>query len=170
MPLPYTNRPKVLSGTLSKWFALILMLFFLTASKKAEATHAAGADLSYRCLGGLVYEITATFYRDCGGTAEPGNMTIYYKSASCSFNRTAVANKIPEITAQKLLCHVPLLLQHALVEIHLVFKNGFTEQLLHYLLHAPTGYSVTGFVAEIVLLQQFNHHALPARKFMSKQN
>jgi general stress protein CsbA len=45
MPLPYTNRPKVLSGTLSKWFALILMLLFLTASKKAEATHAAGADL-----------------------------------------------------------------------------------------------------------------------------
>jgi gliding motility-associated-like protein len=95
MPLPYTNRPKVLSGTLSHWFALILMLLFLTASKKAEATHAAGADLTYRSLGGLVYEITATFYRDCGGTAEPGNMTIYYKSASCSFNRTAVANKIP---------------------------------------------------------------------------
>jgi general stress protein CsbA len=45
MPLPYTNRPKVLSGTLSHWFALILMLLFLTASKKAEATHAAGADL-----------------------------------------------------------------------------------------------------------------------------
>ncbi|MBK9424314.1 MAG: hypothetical protein IPN54_09335 [Bacteroidetes bacterium] len=71
------------------------MLLFFNSIKKAEATHTAGADLTYRSLGGLVYEITATFYRDCGGTAEPGNMTIYYKSASCGFNRTALANKIP---------------------------------------------------------------------------
>ena len=68
------------------------MVFSFT--QKANATHAAGADLTYRCLGGLVYEIEATFYRDCGGSSEPGNVTISYKSATCGFARSVLANKV----------------------------------------------------------------------------
>ena len=75
------------------------MLFFaigMLSSQQVHATHAAGADLTYTSLGGLVYQVDATFYRDCNGTLEPGNITISYKSASCGFTRTALANKIPQ--------------------------------------------------------------------------
>jgi gliding motility-associated-like protein len=75
---------------------LLVVCIFLAASfsNKIFATHAAGADLTYRCLGGLVYEIDATFYRDCNGSSEPGNLTITYKSASCGQTRTVLANKV----------------------------------------------------------------------------
>ncbi len=77
-------------------YRLLVLCLILTCSipKQANATHAAGADLTYQCLGGLVYQIEATFYRDCGGSSEPGNVTISYKSASCNYARTILANKV----------------------------------------------------------------------------
>src|SRR6187549_4037252 len=73
---------------------LRIVAFLIFQSNSAHATHAAGADLTYRCLGGLVYEIEATFYRDCGGSAEPGSVTVSYKSASCGYTRNVVASKV----------------------------------------------------------------------------
>lgn len=46
-----------------------ILLFF--SSTKIYATHFAGADLTYRCLGGNDYKITVSFYRDCSGAAAP---------------------------------------------------------------------------------------------------
>lgn len=60
-----------------------------------NATHSAGADISYRCLGGLTYEVTVTFYRDCGGVAEPASIQINYRSLSANVNLTANAGKVP---------------------------------------------------------------------------
>ena len=74
---------------------MLLFAIGMLSSQQVQATHAAGADLTYTSLGGLVYQVDATFYRDCNGTLEPGNVTISYKSASCGFTRTALANKIP---------------------------------------------------------------------------
>jgi len=78
------------------WCALLLLLAIgVLLPQRVNATHAAGADLTYTSLGGLVYQVDATFYRDCNGTMEPGNVAISYKSALCGFTRTALANKIP---------------------------------------------------------------------------
>ncbi|MFN0189143.1 MAG: SprB repeat-containing protein, partial [Bacteroidia bacterium] len=58
------------------------------------ATHAAGSDIKYRCLGGNQYEIEVTFYRDCGGVSEPGNITLNYKSANGNHNLSVSATKV----------------------------------------------------------------------------
>jgi hypothetical protein len=80
-------------------FTLLLLGFagLLFFSNEAVATHAAGAELTYRHLGGMDYQVEAVFYRDCGGTPEPGNLTITYRSATCSISRTAIASKVAGI-------------------------------------------------------------------------
>jgi gliding motility-associated-like protein len=87
-----------------KTVVAVVFLFGLIIfnSEKATATHAAGADLTYRCLGGMVYQIDATFYRDCGGTPEPGNVTITYKSGSCSYSRSSIANKLVQNNGEEI--------------------------------------------------------------------
>lgn len=42
-------------------------LFFLSAGNNVRATHAAGAELRYECLGGFMYRFHFTLYRDCDG-------------------------------------------------------------------------------------------------------
>ncbi|MBK7853796.1 MAG: hypothetical protein IPJ79_01790 [Bacteroidetes bacterium] len=85
-----------LGNKLNKLCLLTILTVATTvlSSQKVQATHAAGADLTYRCLGGLQYEIEATFYRDCGGVAEPSTITINYKSVIKNVNLTLTANKI----------------------------------------------------------------------------
>ncbi|HNU34026.1 MAG TPA: gliding motility-associated C-terminal domain-containing protein [Bacteroidia bacterium] len=85
-----------LGNKLNKLCLLTILTVATTvlSSQKVQATHAAGADLTYRCLGGLQYEIEATFYRDCGGVAEPSSITINYKSVIKNVNLTLTANKI----------------------------------------------------------------------------
>lgn len=53
---------------------------------RALATHSAGSDIKYRCLGGLQYEIEVTFYRDCGGVAEPPTLSVNCRSVSGGHN------------------------------------------------------------------------------------
>ncbi len=63
-------------------FSLICFsfLFFATA-QNTYATHSMGADLTYRCLGGNVYEITLSFYRDCVGVAADDSAYISLNSS-----------------------------------------------------------------------------------------
>lgn len=75
-------------------FILAIPFWMLVPTPEARATHAAGAELTYHCLGGLSYEVYAVFYRDCGGTPEPSTLTIAYKSASCNYARTIMATKV----------------------------------------------------------------------------
>ena len=80
----------------------VLMAGFLFSSQKSYATHAAGADLTYRWISNSgnqsTYEITGTFYRDCAGVAAPNNLTIVASSVSCGFtgnnSRQAIINPI----------------------------------------------------------------------------
>lgn len=76
---------------LSVFFSLILALY----SEKSLATHAAGADFTYKSLGGLKYELTLTFYRDCGGVAEPNTVDFNYRTLTGSYTsvRTVTATK-----------------------------------------------------------------------------
>lgn len=73
---------------------VILMTLIIAGSHQAFATHAAGSDIKYRYLGGMAYEIEVTFYRDCGGVAEPANITVNCKSVNGSSNFNVTANKV----------------------------------------------------------------------------
>ncbi len=76
------------------WSILLGLGIILSGTQHVYATHAAGSDIKYRCLGGLQYEVEVTFYRDCGGVAEPATITVNYKSANANVNLNATANKI----------------------------------------------------------------------------
>ena len=58
------------------------LLWCLLIGHSAYASHAAGADLSYTCLGNNQYRITLNFYRDCSGIT-PSNTTVDISSATC---------------------------------------------------------------------------------------
>lgn len=80
---------------ISRLNRLWLCCLFILAANTSYATHSAGSDISYRCLGGLLYEIEVTFYRDCGGVAEPSNITINCRSVNGNHNLTLTAMKMP---------------------------------------------------------------------------
>ncbi|MBL7925199.1 MAG: hypothetical protein JNL88_13435, partial [Bacteroidia bacterium] len=75
---------------------LLALLFLLISGyfNSVSATHAAGSDIKYRCLGGLMYEIEVTFYRDCGGVSEPSTITVNCKSVSGNHNLNITASKV----------------------------------------------------------------------------
>lgn len=98
-----TNLQMIKKSTLPKSGILFLFLiatFFST--KSAYATHAMGADLTYRCLGNNQYEVTYSFYRDCGGITPSNTMSLdlvnVCTGASQTFTMNLLANYPIEIT------------------------------------------------------------------------
>lgn len=90
------RHPQFAKNFMTKFSYLLISILLLAGlQNEVFATHAAGSDIKYRCLGGNQYEIEVTFYRDCGGVAEPGNITINYKSANGNHNLNVTANKVP---------------------------------------------------------------------------
>ena len=63
---------------------LLLLTFIALFSTSVSATHLVGADISYTSLGGNVYRVELTFYRDCQGSPAPLGVGIEFRSASCS--------------------------------------------------------------------------------------
>ena len=57
----------------------VLVLLMATPLK---ASHFAGADLTYTCLGGSTYRITLSFYKDCSGIQPPNTGNINFSCAS----------------------------------------------------------------------------------------
>ena len=55
---------------------LFVILALGGISNQVQATHAAGAEITYRCLGGDTFELTYKFYRDCGGVGAPSAAAI----------------------------------------------------------------------------------------------
>ncbi len=51
---------------------LLLILLTVSISRDLRASHMMGGDMSYRCLGGGKYKITAKIYRDCRGISFNG--------------------------------------------------------------------------------------------------
>lgn len=59
----------------------LILLLFVTAfciSEKVKASHFAGGDLTYKCVGQDSFKITTKIYRDCSGTPF-GNIPIQYQ-------------------------------------------------------------------------------------------
>jgi hypothetical protein len=98
MPFAVKNiLKKLLSNT--KWIVLFLLVI---AHTQSMATHSAGADIKYKYISGNQYEVTVSFYRDCGGVAEPNSVTVNCKSANGNFNFNATANKVNGINGQEI--------------------------------------------------------------------
>ena len=76
---------------------LIIMIFAfsLLSIKPVSASHFAGCDLTYTCLGGNTYLISLSFYRDCSGMTMPSTASISFTcSSNSSFNFNATLNAI----------------------------------------------------------------------------
>jgi hypothetical protein len=79
MGLKFTNVLKFVFG---------VVIILICGMQRASASHALGADITYRQISGLQYEITVTFYRDCAGIPVR-NMTLTYSSTACgSYSNT----------------------------------------------------------------------------------
>ncbi|MEM6261646.1 MAG: hypothetical protein AAGI38_03990 [Bacteroidota bacterium] len=65
-------------------YAICLLLGIYCMSQDLHATHAMGADLTYRCIGGNQYVVRLSFYRDCNGIAPSTTVNVQLNSASCS--------------------------------------------------------------------------------------
>ena len=63
---------------------VILLIILFSSNEKTYATHAMGADITYKCLGGNTYEFTYSFYYDCSSVYPmPQTLPICYYSTSC---------------------------------------------------------------------------------------
>ncbi len=72
-------------------FKLSLLLLFSLQFQALRASHIAGADVSYRCLGGVTFEFISTLYLDCSGNAGTnpvGDLTFSFQSNACGSGPT----------------------------------------------------------------------------------
>ncbi len=83
--------------------AALMCLVLFSQPRTVLATHAAGLDLTYKCLGGLQYEVSLFFYRDCAGSAAPAVAQVQVSSISLGQNfvlsAVQVAGTAHELTA-----------------------------------------------------------------------
>lgn len=79
-----------------KKFLLLFALAISIPFTNLQASHFAGADLTYTCLGGNTYMISYSFYRDCSGVAAPSNVPIQLNCISNSmFNFNTTLFQVP---------------------------------------------------------------------------
>lgn len=83
-------------------FRWIVLCVLILNTQSTFATHSAGADIKYKYLSGNQYEVTVTFYRDCGGVAEPNSVTVNCKSQNGNFNFNVTANKVSGANGQEI--------------------------------------------------------------------
>jgi hypothetical protein len=79
----------------------MVLCFLMFNIQSAFATHSAGADIKYKYLSGNQYEVTVTFYRDCGGVAEPNSVSVNCKSQNGNFNFNVTANKVSGVNWER---------------------------------------------------------------------
>ncbi|MCB0479993.1 MAG: hypothetical protein KDC83_01115, partial [Flavobacteriales bacterium] len=56
---------------LRNYVIVFFTLLLISIGNQAKATHGAGGEITYKCLGGTSYELTFYFYRDCDGAPPP---------------------------------------------------------------------------------------------------
>jgi gliding motility-associated-like protein len=67
-----TNSYQMIKLLKKSLIPLLFMIPLLFSGIKAEATHMMGADITYRCIDTLKFEITLKWYRDCRGISLNG--------------------------------------------------------------------------------------------------
>ncbi len=74
---------------MKKLLTLLVLTFVIGfgSFNPVKASHFAGADLTYLCLGGNTYRVTLSFYRDCSGIPVQSAYTIHFVcSSNAAFN------------------------------------------------------------------------------------
>lgn len=73
--------------------ALVGLLCVVCSPQNLYATHAMGAEITYECISGNIYDITLSFYRDCAGVTPQNSYTLTLYSNSCSYTSTLIVSK-----------------------------------------------------------------------------
>jgi hypothetical protein len=85
---------------------LLILFCVLVSAIKVFATHAAGAELTYkfisRNISGDTYEITGTFYRDCAGVTAPNTLPISIASTTCNYTTSTFTLPQISVTGQEI--------------------------------------------------------------------
>ena len=76
---------------------LIWSFTLLVNLQSAQATHVAGSDIQFRCLGKDTFEITLKIYRDCSGIQLGAPASLSFNTVGCSPNKSANVN-LPRIS------------------------------------------------------------------------
>ena len=50
----------------------LILIFLIALSFKSYSSHIAGGEITYKCLGGSLYEVKLSYYWDCAGGFNPG--------------------------------------------------------------------------------------------------
>ena len=87
-PMLTFTQPSETHNSMRPFLRRLILIISIAATlgilpRKAFATHMAGADISYTCLGGNSYRIDLTFYRDCAGSDALSEVYLDFTSASC---------------------------------------------------------------------------------------
>ncbi len=73
---------------------LFLSICFCFAFFSLKASHLAGAEITYQCVGPYQYQVSLVIYRDCGGINLATTETINYSSAACGTTSSAALQLI----------------------------------------------------------------------------
>lgn len=70
----------------------LTLLFLILFSSSIFASHEAGGEITYTCVGPNQYAVTLTLYRDCSGISAATTYPLNYRSANCGVNATISLN------------------------------------------------------------------------------
>lgn len=73
---------------------ILLFSFILFFSGYSKASHVAGSEIYYQCIGPNQYRVTLIIYRDCHGISSPTTEQLNYSSVSCNVNAVANLNLV----------------------------------------------------------------------------
>jgi hypothetical protein len=83
-------------------YVVIATIVAFFTIQPTHATHLAGADLTYTCLGGNQYQIELTWYRDCAGVTLANTEVINVRSASRGYNQNFNATRVNGTNGQEI--------------------------------------------------------------------
>jgi gliding motility-associated-like protein len=93
---------------LQKLVALSIFICLFMVGNEVKATHFAGADFNYTCVGPNTFLITFNLFRDCGGANAPGSASVTFES-TCGQNQNVVLTlQNPGGTEVSQLCNASL--------------------------------------------------------------
>jgi PKD repeat protein len=81
-------KTKHIKAFLGSW---LIAAMLITIPVMTQASHDAGAEITYKHISGMTYEISITHYRDCSGLPAPFFMNFSYNSSSCSSTNSGSA-------------------------------------------------------------------------------
>lgn len=89
------------------FIALLSIAFFLGAFTESKATHFAGSDIQYKCIGTDSFEITFDLFRDCSGNPVGNTANLDFVS-SCGGAILGVIVPLVSVTEVSQLCDAEL--------------------------------------------------------------